>query len=395
MCWPDENEKTVALMRDNPMCQIIVATVAFGQGFNIKTLLDSIQVGLPRSVPQTLQQAGRVGRDPSTIGRAVVLVQASAYASAEKFLARGAPASRAPAKTSKNLTTMNNEKALMLTAKGCLIAFFNKLFGNTGEGSEVDCIALPRRLPCSNCLPRFSGSLIFDPSPLPSGPERLRPFAAPEPPAAVAGAYRPKTNKLTRKMRSSADAELRKFRVLVQKLERDYDIYGYIPASSYLSNPVITSLLDNLLVIWTREVLVTKIPHWKYHERHGEAIFALIKSLQIRFAADFEAARLEKNRKARMKRRAAADREEMSDDGMVGNSDGAGEGSDMEEELEEIVSSRAEPTRKRRILEDTTNTPPSPKRIRAARAPLEKMKDTLETYGPKYKPRIRRNNVED
>ncbi|KAJ7795955.1 hypothetical protein B0H14DRAFT_3552674, partial [Mycena olivaceomarginata] len=47
MCWPDENEKTVAMMRDDPMCQIIVATVAFGQGFNVKTLLDSIQVGLP------------------------------------------------------------------------------------------------------------------------------------------------------------------------------------------------------------------------------------------------------------------------------------------------------------------------------------------------------------
>ncbi|KAJ6527967.1 hypothetical protein DFH09DRAFT_848590, partial [Mycena vulgaris] len=70
MCWPDENEKTVALMRDDPMCQIIVSTVAFGQGFNVKTLLDSTQLGVAKTVAQTLQQGGRVGRDPSTIGRA-------------------------------------------------------------------------------------------------------------------------------------------------------------------------------------------------------------------------------------------------------------------------------------------------------------------------------------
>ncbi|KAJ7769651.1 hypothetical protein DFH07DRAFT_954244 [Mycena maculata] len=209
MCWPDENERTVALMHDDPMCQIIVATVAFGQGFNVRTLLDSIQ------------QAGRVGRDLSTTGRAVVLVQKAAYSSAEKYLASGGSASRAPTKTSKSLTTMNNEKAMMLTNKGCFIAFFNKLFGNNTPGSTLDCIALPRRLPCSACLPRFSGSLVFELSPLPSGPERLRPFSVPQPQPTTAAAYRPKNSRLMRKMRSAADAELRNFGLQVQKLERD------------------------------------------------------------------------------------------------------------------------------------------------------------------------------
>ncbi|KAJ7105861.1 P-loop containing nucleoside triphosphate hydrolase protein [Mycena epipterygia] len=170
MCWPEENEKTVALMRDEPMCQIIVATVAFGQGFNVKTLLDSIQLGVAKTVAQTIQQGGRVGRDPSTVGRAVILAQARSFTSAEKYLARGGSASHAPAKTSKSLTTMNNEKAMMLTTTHCLVVFFNTVFGNSTAGSHLDCISLPRRLPCSNCLPRFSGSLAFEPSPLPSGP---------------------------------------------------------------------------------------------------------------------------------------------------------------------------------------------------------------------------------
>jgi superfamily II DNA helicase RecQ len=86
MCWPDENEKTVALMRDDPECQIIIATIAFGQGFNVKTLLDSIQVGVPKSVSQAVQQLGRVARDPSTIGRGIILAQPSAFFSAQKYL---------------------------------------------------------------------------------------------------------------------------------------------------------------------------------------------------------------------------------------------------------------------------------------------------------------------
>jgi superfamily II DNA helicase RecQ len=86
MCWAEENEETVAMLRDDPLCQVVVATVAFGQGFNVKSLLDSISLGLPKSVAQTMQQGGRVARDPETTGRAIVLAQASAYSAAQKYL---------------------------------------------------------------------------------------------------------------------------------------------------------------------------------------------------------------------------------------------------------------------------------------------------------------------
>ena len=89
MCWPDENEETVRMIRDEPDCQIVVATVAFGQGFNIRVLLDSLMLGVPKTVAQTLQQAGRVVRDQISNGRAVVFVQSTAYKSAEKYLAQG------------------------------------------------------------------------------------------------------------------------------------------------------------------------------------------------------------------------------------------------------------------------------------------------------------------
>jgi superfamily II DNA helicase RecQ len=89
MYWEDENEQTVRMIRDEPDCQVVVATVAFGQGFNIRVLLDSLMLGVPKTVAQTLQQAGRVARDQVSNGRAVVFVQSTAYKSAEKYLALG------------------------------------------------------------------------------------------------------------------------------------------------------------------------------------------------------------------------------------------------------------------------------------------------------------------
>ncbi|KAJ7774508.1 hypothetical protein DFH07DRAFT_732431, partial [Mycena maculata] len=45
MCWPEENKETIRLIRDDPLCQIVIATIAFGQGFNVKSLLDSLMLG--------------------------------------------------------------------------------------------------------------------------------------------------------------------------------------------------------------------------------------------------------------------------------------------------------------------------------------------------------------
>ncbi|KAJ7811788.1 hypothetical protein B0H14DRAFT_3479405 [Mycena olivaceomarginata] len=207
------------MIRDDPACQIIVATVAFGQGFNIRVLLDSLMLGVPKTVAQTLQQAGRVARDQKSNGQAVVFVQPTAYKAAAKYLAQANAKS-----TNKGLTMMNNEKVLMLTVKRCLIAFFNKLYGNSGDAVELDCIKATRRLPCSNCLPRFIGPLSSSPSPLPAGSLPLAPFASASrpPPTSTETASGPQTTrKLTKAMRIAAEAKLRLFRDRVHKSERN------------------------------------------------------------------------------------------------------------------------------------------------------------------------------
>ncbi|KAJ7208956.1 hypothetical protein GGX14DRAFT_633048 [Mycena pura] len=176
--------------------------------------------------------------------RAVILVQAAALKSALKYLARSESDSQKPVRNSKSLTTMNNEKALMVTTTSCLIVFFNKMFGNDTASSLLDCIVRGRRLPCSNCLPRFTGAIEYPPSPLPSGTRRLYPFSEAKPKASVTQPYRPKNTKLTRKMRTAADT-----------------------------------------------ALLTKIPFWEHHERHGEKLWLLIRDLQVQFAADTKRSR--------------------------------------------------------------------------------------------------------
>jgi superfamily II DNA helicase RecQ len=50
MCWPDENDETTRFLRDDPECQVVIATIAFGHGFNVKPALNSIRLGVATSM---------------------------------------------------------------------------------------------------------------------------------------------------------------------------------------------------------------------------------------------------------------------------------------------------------------------------------------------------------
>lgn len=191
-------------------------------------------------------------------------------------------------------------------------------------------------------------------------------------------------------MRAVADTELRKFRTKVQCSSVTTTFTDVHPHRLTFRTLPITTLLDNLLVIWTPTVLVAKIPQWKYHERRGAALWMLIQSLQIRFAAEFDAARLEKNKKARTKRRAATEWDKMSD-GVNESSGDEREEEDGNGVPEEVDKDAPSPPRKRKSgpLEDITN---APKRARAARAAPASMAEVSQSFKPQYKPRIRCNN---
>lgn len=407
LCWPAENEKTVDMVRDDPMCQVIVATVAFGMGFNVKSLLDSIQIGVAKSIAQIIQQAGRVARDPATTGRAIIFAQPSAYKNAKEFLANGGTyfahstflinhinsGKGVTSKSSRAQGGMDNDRALLLTCTGCLNVFFNHLFGNTNAGADLDCIAVPRELPCSNCLPQFTGQLVFSPSSNPPGPERLRPLRELNVlPMAPQDHNIPKLPKLTRKMRAAADTELRQMRGRIQKAERVHDIYGCAPASSYLSDPTITTLLDNLFVIATLDSLKTLIPKWAHHQHHGVALAGLMTRMRVEFLEELNDKRLEsnarRNEREKLKRVAATVVSSAPADASEGEPIDADVASLVVPESPDLSTRRVTRSIRPRsdsVLADTSNLVKRPRRAPAApRAPQKSMQATMAAMGPAY-----------
>ena len=66
---PEYNEETIRLINDDPRCQII-STVAFSNGLNAKSLLDSLSLGFASTFDESWQEKGRVGRNPTQLAEA-------------------------------------------------------------------------------------------------------------------------------------------------------------------------------------------------------------------------------------------------------------------------------------------------------------------------------------
>ncbi|KAJ7772883.1 P-loop containing nucleoside triphosphate hydrolase protein [Mycena maculata] len=122
----EDNEKILQLLEDEPECQIVIATIAFSNGLNVKALLDSIYLGFPDTVDQLWQEKGRVGRNPDTSARGIVLYQPSVLAAAEKQLSAPAAAPSPPPqptapsakpKRKRKVKPMEHAEALVLVEK--------------------------------------------------------------------------------------------------------------------------------------------------------------------------------------------------------------------------------------------------------------------------------------
>jgi len=87
ICPPEYNKETIELIETDSRCQIIIATVAFSNGLNATTLLDSLSLEFASTLDESWQEKGRVGRNPDTIGRGVIFAHRSTIKTAENYLA--------------------------------------------------------------------------------------------------------------------------------------------------------------------------------------------------------------------------------------------------------------------------------------------------------------------
>ena len=86
ICPADYNKQTIQLLEDEPCLQIVISTVAFSNGLNAKSLLDSLSLGFGSTFNESWQEKGRVGRDPKTIRRGIIFSHRSAIKEAELYL---------------------------------------------------------------------------------------------------------------------------------------------------------------------------------------------------------------------------------------------------------------------------------------------------------------------
>ncbi|KAJ7017953.1 hypothetical protein C8F04DRAFT_1199679 [Mycena alexandri] len=141
LCSDEYNAETLRMIDEDPECQIIVATIAFSNGINAKSILDSISLGFSSTRDIVVQEKGRAGRAEGSLARGVVLVQPATIAAAKKQRQVAAPPA-IPSNTAapKKITSKKNqrkpsapmapEKASILVEEIWYIAFFNRHYSN-------------------------------------------------------------------------------------------------------------------------------------------------------------------------------------------------------------------------------------------------------------------------
>ncbi|SJL13507.1 uncharacterized protein ARMOST_16951 [Armillaria ostoyae] len=303
LCPPTYNTDTLRLLDEDPYCQIVIATIAFANGINVKTLLDSITIGWSDTLAITWQEKGRVGRDDKSDGRGVCLVPKSTFKAAKNHLNGNT------SKSSKQQT--DDAAARVLTEKLCLIAAVNREFKNPPpEISTLDCIEAKRRLPCSLCCKRAGIILRFHAPDDPPDTEMPEPFPQAEvPPSTPKKRSKAAPDQLKKKEKEASRERLLAFDAAVWTAERNSPSERNRPRSSFFPAPLVNRLLASLLKISSLEDLdaILSSESWPFIPTQHDALFAVISQIQREIQDQRKTSRRSRNAKQRAKRRGGMD----------------------------------------------------------------------------------------
>ncbi|KAJ7771894.1 hypothetical protein B0H14DRAFT_2632364 [Mycena olivaceomarginata] len=230
----EDNQQILADLENDPHCQLVIATVAFSNGLNVKSLLDSISMGVPETVDKLCQDQGRVGRDPTTFARArcwppekqLGLPPSVKSKPRKKTAAAAEPVDppSAKGKPKKKPVPMEPARAAVLTEKICYIAAFNRTYQNPPlEITILDCNAAGRPYPFTLALNTFGAELYSS--------ERTR-------------------------MRNS-----------------------HRPRSSYFPTSIVDSIVTRLLLVDSMDSLATLIAPWLFREHTSCPCYRIVADL--------------------------------------------------------------------------------------------------------------------
>ncbi|THH07073.1 hypothetical protein EW146_g9430 [Bondarzewia mesenterica] len=347
LVFDKDNAETIRAFREDSDTFVIVATVKFGMGVDLRKVDASINLGLPDSAEAILQQNGRAGRDPNTkISAGFTYIEPSivklveededndnGYTSDGEVMTRFSARSK-DAKRSAQTVKGGNARAvddLALLEKGartqqkrtedvllrglvqchinqkCLVAEFNRIFGSPGSASQKTCIEADRDLPCSSCmthLPPPPPSASSSPTPPASCP---LPFDYATLPTAVTldsaqstamdadeeDSAAPMYRKLTKAMIGKANEALDE---VCEELwmEQDGARFELGPPTSLIPLPLRRQVIANFHMIRTYDLLAGLLSNWEHLPTYGHRLFDVIGPTN----EAFDAARAESRRQA-------------------------------------------------------------------------------------------------
>ncbi|KAF9005368.1 P-loop containing nucleoside triphosphate hydrolase protein [Hymenopellis radicata] len=293
-CSDEYNQETLRLLDTDPYCQIVVATVAFANGINVRTLLDSISIGAPNTVNELVQQKGRVGRIKEIGSRGILLIQSRQITQAKKqlTLTDAPPTSVAPKKTATNKTTkpikpLEDAKARLLSETVCLIAALNREYDNPPQDPSLppaaafyDCKDADRRYWCSYCCERYGRTFTFDSPVYPEGTVLPAAFLPP--------ASKSKTkhaDKISKEDRIQITRQLQDLATTIWRENHAKDQYRHLPRSAFLPPSISKLVLSHIRSTRSHAALLDLIGplSWRFMFQYSTDLFKIMSDLQATF----------------------------------------------------------------------------------------------------------------
>jgi superfamily II DNA helicase RecQ len=162
-----QNAQILEDFRNDPGTFVIIATVKFGMGIDIRHVDISVNLGLPDSAEAILQQNGRAGRNRSCAAVGITYVEASQVTAAlnsvmDSTETKSSMLSKVTRRPAGHAVDPNLRGLVLCHAQGrCLVEEFNRLFGDRHARGDMEaqashkddsCNTARRRFPCSSCL---------------------------------------------------------------------------------------------------------------------------------------------------------------------------------------------------------------------------------------------------
>ncbi|KAI0054732.1 P-loop containing nucleoside triphosphate hydrolase protein [Artomyces pyxidatus] len=341
----EDNAKTLREFENDPEAFVVIATIKFGMGIDVRCAQVVINLGLPESAEATLQQIGRAGRNPLVDALGITYLEMKLVADALTAAGKGkrrakSSATKKPKKAQakpkqKNVATsskaadaddlegrfVNLEEGLRRLVschalEGCLVAEFNQLFGSPGLASHANCLDAQRRLPCSSCsdhepfvsMPRNphpsaslstgnTASMHPATSPSTSVPAAIVTRAASSAQAKDTSMPPAKYAKLTKAMRDHAEKKVDAF-MRTRWLRKDISHSDFLPYVCYMPSTMQARLFNDFHMIRSRDDLATLLVGWTHLSDDCDTLYSLVQELNTRYDQAHDKMKAERASKA-------------------------------------------------------------------------------------------------